>query len=172
MASASQSRLDRRRRHEQVKTAVRKATLELVSDAPFKDVTVDEIAQGAGLTRSAFYFYFRDKHDVLMSATEDVVDLLYREADRWWHGEDGDPHALISAALEGVVSVYQRNARLLRVATEVSSYDDEVRDVWKGLVERFIEATEEHLRGEQGRGRLPASLDARPSAETLVWMTE
>jgi TetR/AcrR family transcriptional regulator, ethionamide resistance regulator len=172
MASATQSRLDRRRRHEQVKAAVREATLELVGDAPFKDVTVDEIAQGAGLTRSAFYFYFRDKHDVLMSATEDVVELVYREADRWWHGDDSDSRLLIRAALEGVVSVYEQNATLLRVATEVSSYDDEVRDLWKGLVERFIEATEQHLRREQGQGRVSPALDARTMAEALVWMTE
>ncbi|MBA2430220.1 MAG: helix-turn-helix transcriptional regulator, partial [Thermoleophilaceae bacterium] len=54
-----------RRRHDEVRDGVRRATLELVEDASFKDLTVDEIARAAGISRSAFYFYFRDKHDLL-----------------------------------------------------------------------------------------------------------
>ena len=149
---------------------MRRATVELVADAPFKDVTIDEIAGRAGLSRSAFYFYFRDKQDLLLAATEEVVQELYREADRWWHGE-GDPRLLIREAIQGVVSVYARHASLLRVATEVSTYDDEVGEFWRELVGRFIAATADHLRRERTAGRLRA-LDPDRTAESLVWMAE
>lgn len=149
---------------------MRAATLELVRETPFKDLTVDDIARGAGLTRSAFYFYFRDKHELLMAATEEAVDALYRQADRWWHG-DGDAEKLVREALAGVVAVYAEHATLLRVATEVSTYDDEVREFWRGLVARFVTATAAHLRREQAAGRT-RSLDPDRTAESLVWMTE
>lgn len=169
MSSAAQ-RQSRRRRRDDVKSSVRAATLELVRDTPFKDLTIDEIARGAGLTRSAFYFYFRDKHELLMAAVEDVVAALYREADRWWHG-DGDGEQLIREALAGVAAVYTEHATLLRVATKVSTYDDEVREFWRSLVERFITATASHLRREQDAGRA-RPLDPDRTAESLVWMTE
>lgn len=169
MTSAAQ-RESRRRRRDDVKSSVRTATLELVRDTPFKDLTIDEIARSAGLTRSAFYFYFRDKHELLMAAIEDVVDALYQEADRWWHG-DGQGEQLVREALTGVVAVYTQHATLLRVATEVSTYDDEVRQFWRDLVGRFVTATAAHLQREQAAGRTRA-LDPERTAESLVWMTE
>jgi TetR/AcrR family transcriptional regulator, ethionamide resistance regulator len=160
-----------RERREQVKAAVRDATFRLVaSGSSFKDLTVDEIAREAGITRSAFYFYFSDKREMLVSAADEVVGALYEQADRWWHGE-GPPDERVLAALEGVVSVYARNSALLRVVTEVSGYDEEIGAFWRDLVERFIAATADHLRREQEAGRA-CSLDAARTAEQLVWMVE
>jgi hypothetical protein len=58
------------------------------------------------------------------------------------------------------------------VATEVSTYDEEVRELWVAIVERFIEATAAHIRSEQASGLITAALDARATAEALVWMNE
>lgn len=147
------------------------ATLDLVEDVPFKSLSVDELARAAGLSRTAFYFYFRDKQDLLMAITEEVVETLYQEADRWWHGE-GSPEERVRAALEGVVSAYARNSALLRVTNEVAGYDEDVRVFWRSLVERFIAATVEHLRAEQKAGRTPAGLDPDTTAAQLIWMVE
>ena len=168
---AATSREGRRERREQARTEVVRAALELAERGPFRDLTVDEIARAAGLSRSAFYTHFRDKHELLLAAVTEVADELYRMADRWWHGM-GPPAERIRRALEGVVSVYAEQASLLRIATEVSTYDDEVRAMWLGIVERFVEATAEHIRSEQEKGLIPASLDSRATAEVLVWMNE
>jgi len=170
MATAAATRTSRRRRREDVRAEVIRATTELVETAPFRDLTVDEIATRAGLSRSAFYFYFRDKHDVLMAAAADISDELYREADRWWHGE-GEPAALVHEALTGVATLYARHARLFGVAVEVSTYDDDVRALWRALIERFIAATADHIVREQAAGAMP-TLDPRAAAESLVWMAE
>ena len=48
---------------------MREALLRLLSEGqPFKDITVDELARAAGLSRTAFYFYFPGKEQALMSA--------------------------------------------------------------------------------------------------------
>ena len=168
---AASEREGRRRRREQVRADVLRVALELAESAPFRDLTVDEIARAAGISRSGFYTHFRDKHDLLRVAVEEVADELYRMADRWWHGE-GPPAERVRVALEGVVSVYAEHAGLLRVATEVSTYDEEVREVWMAIVERFIEATADHIRSEQSKGLINARLDPRTTAEALVWMNE
>jgi AcrR family transcriptional regulator len=157
-------------RREQVKADIRSTFLELLAESSFHDLTVDEIARHAGLTRSAFYFYFADRQELLASVTEEVGDALYLEADRWWHGE-GEPEMLVRVALEGVIEVYARHARVLRVASEVSGYDEGFRHVWRNLVERFVGATTDHLRREHEVGRV-RHLDPRAAAESLVWMTE
>jgi AcrR family transcriptional regulator len=170
VSSPAPRRPGRPPRREQVKGDVCAAFLELLEEASFHDLTVDEIARRAGLTRSAFYFYFADRQELLTAVTEEVGDELYAEADRWWHGE-GEPEVLVRTALEGVVGVYAEHARVLRVASEVSGYDESFRHVWRDLVERFIAATADHLGREQDAGRV-AHLDPRAAAESLVWMTE
>jgi AcrR family transcriptional regulator len=168
---AATTRERRRRKRAQARSELTRAALELAERAPFQDLTVDEIARAAGLSRSAYYTHFRDKHDLLLSAVTEVAEQLYEMADRWWHGQ-GPPADRVRRALEGVVAVYAEQASLLRVATEVSTYDDEVREVWLGIVERFIEATTEHIRSEQTLGLIPAGLDPRATAEGLTWMCE
>jgi TetR/AcrR family transcriptional regulator, ethionamide resistance regulator len=169
MSTGTQTPVARRDR-EQIQAAVTAATLELAEEVAFKDLTVDQIARAAGLSRTAFYFYFRSKHDLLRAAMEEVSDEAFREADRWWHGE-GEPRSLIRAAIEGVVDVYQRHVNLMRVGQEVAMYDPEMAALWQELMDRFIDATAEHLRAEQAVGRL-RPLEPGATAESLVWMME
>ena len=170
MATATE-RSDTRRRRAEARRAVVARALELAEERPFRDITVDEIARAAGLSRSAFYTHFHDKHELLLAAVQEVADELYEMSERWWSGE-GPPAERVRRALEGVVSVYAAHASLLRLATEVSTYDDEVREFWLGIVGRFIENAREHIGSEQAEGLIPPSVEPRATAEGLVWMAE
>ena len=168
---ATGARSSRRRRRDEVRAKIISSALRLAERGPFRDLSVDEIARAAGLSRSAFYTHFRDKSDLLLGAVEEIADELYRMADRWWHGE-GPPAEQVRVAIGGVASVYAKHAGVLRVATEVSTYDEDVREFWLGIVQRFIDATAEHIYAEQAAGLIPASLKPEPTAESLVWMVE
>ena len=161
----------RRRTRAEVETAVREALLRLLSEGtPFKKLTVDELARAAGLSRTAFYFYFPGKEQALMSAAAEVSAEFYERADTWWHGE-GPPEELVRAALIGSLDVYVRHAPLLRAAVELTSYSREFEEFYKELLDRFVRATAEHLHREQQAGRL-RPLDCDLVAEGLVWMSE
>jgi TetR/AcrR family transcriptional regulator, ethionamide resistance regulator len=153
-----------------VRTALRDAALELVGDVSFNDLRVDDVARRAGVSRSAFYLYYRDKHDLLMTAAGEVAETLYEQADRWWHGE-GDGRMLIRQALAGVVHAYVEHKAIMRVAAEVSTYDEEVGEWWRRLIGRFVDATAEQLRKEAEAG-LTRELDPEWTAEALCWMSE
>jgi TetR/AcrR family transcriptional regulator, ethionamide resistance regulator len=155
-----------------VEADVRAALLHLLGQGkPFKDLTVDELARAAGLSRTAFYFYFPGKNQVLMAALGDVTEELYAEAERWWHGE-GPPERLMRVALEGIVDVFQRHAALLRTSHEVTTYDPEFAAFYNDLVmKRFVTATAEQLRRDSRAGRL-RPMDSDTVAEVLVWMVE
>jgi AcrR family transcriptional regulator len=161
----------RRRSREEVEADVRAALLRLLNEGtPFKDLTVDELARAAGLSRTAFYFYFQSKSQVLMAVLAEAAQESYAESERWWRGE-GPPEELIRAALEGNMRVFLRHKAVFRTAAEVIHYDEEFHTFYKQIVDRFVTATTEHLQRERELGRLrDIDLEAVPRA--LVWMGE
>ncbi len=160
-----------RERRRKARQRVISSALRLAERGSFRDLTIDEIARSADVSRPAFYTHFSDKEELLLAAVGEVSEELYAMADRWWHGV-GPPAERVRRAIEGVVFVYAREARLLATAAEVSTYDEEVRALWFDIAERFIEATADHIRSEQDVGLIPRSLEPRTTAECLYWMAE
>lgn len=150
-----------------IEAAVLRATEDLlIEGAPFAELNIERIATRAGISRTAFYFYFRDKRELLVRLTTDVNEQLMAAADTWWTA-GGD----IRDALSGIASLYREHAALFRATVEVSTYDEEVATFWRGLVGRFVDATQERIASEQASGRALDG-DARALAFSLVWMTE
>ena len=138
----------------------------LAEGASFADLNIEKIATRAGISRTAFYFYFRDKRELLVRLTADVNQQLMDAATAWWSG-DGD----LSTALARIASLYDEHGALLGAVVEVSTYDEEVATYWRGLVGRFVDATRERIEAEQAAGRaLPGPAGAQAFA--LVWMVE
>ena len=167
MASAQPSTAKRA----QVQAAVLRTTEDLLAAGnSYADLNIERIATGAGISRTAFYFYFRDKRELLMRLTEHVAEVLYSEADRFFTHE-GDRTEEIRAALTSIFEVYREHGPLLRAIVEVSTYDEEIARVWRGLLQRFADAMSHRVEREQEEG-LALPIDVRPTAFALVWMTE
>ncbi len=167
MASAQPSTAKRA----QVQAAVLRTTEDLLAAGnSYADLNIERIATGAGISRTAFYFYFRDKRELLMRLTEHVADVLYTEADSFFTHE-GDRTEEIRAALSSIVALYHEHGPLLRAIVEVSTYDEEIARVWRGLLQRFADAMTHRVEREQEEG-LALPIDVRPTAFALVWMTE
>lgn len=151
----------------QIEASVLRATEELLGEgATYAELGVERIATRAGISRTAFYFYFRDKRELLVRLTEEVNGQLMVAADAWWTGDE-DVHR----ALERVGAIYSEHGLLLRAVVEVSTYDEEVAQFWRGQVGRFVDATRDRIRAEQDAGRaLPGDADAMAFA--LIWMAE
>ncbi len=158
-------------KREAVQTAVLAATEALLAEgASFADLNIEKIATRAGISRTAFYFYFKDKRELLVKLTEEVTTELYEQADVWFSGQ-GDPREEITEALSRVAGLYAEHAALLRVIVEVSTYEEEVAVFWRGLLARFIDATAARITAEQATGAAPAG-DPRAIAFALIWMCE
>jgi AcrR family transcriptional regulator len=158
-------------RRRAVQAAVLAATEDLLREgASYADLSIEAIARRAGLGRTAFYFYFRDKRELLMRLTEDVNDQLFAQADVWFSGR-GEPAQELRAALTSIAALYDEHGVLLRAIVEVSTYDEEVARFWRGLMGRFTSATRRRIEREQAEGRgAPGHPEA--IAFSLCWMTE
>ena len=150
-----------------IEASVLRATEELLEEgASFAELNIERIATRAGISRTAFYFYFRDKRELLVRLTTDVNEQLLAAAGTWWSGE-GE----LRDALGEIAGLYAEHGPLLRAVVEVSTYDEEVATYWRGLVGRFVDATRERIEAEQAAGR---ALDgpAGAMAFSMVWMVE
>jgi AcrR family transcriptional regulator len=156
----------------QIQAAVLTATEELLAEGvSFSDLNIEKIATRAGISRTAFYFYFKDKRELLMRLTEDVSDALFGAADIWFSGEGAVAMEEMHRALEGIAALYEEHDTLLRAIVEVSTYDDEIAQFWRGLLQRFVDASSRRIETEQAAGRAPAFPPA-PTAFALTWMVE
>jgi AcrR family transcriptional regulator len=154
-----------------VQGAVLAATEALLAEgASYADLNIERIATRAGISRTAFYFYFRDKRELLMRLTEDVNEQLYQQADIWFSGA-GAPEPEIRQALTNIAVLYREHGVLLRAIIEVSTYDDEVARFWRGMLGRFVDASRRRIEAEQEVG-LSVARGAHATAFALCWMTE
>jgi TetR/AcrR family transcriptional regulator, ethionamide resistance regulator len=152
----------------QVQATVLAATERLLAEgSSYADLNVERIATAAGISRTAFYFYFRDKRDLLMRLAGDVTELLYEQADIWFSGE-GDPEDEIREALTRIAELYKEHGVLIRAIVEVSTYEEDIATFWRGLLNRFVDATARRIERE---GQ-PLSGSARATAFALTWMVE
>src|SRR4051812_38875175 len=150
-----------------IEAGVLEATEALLAEGlPFAELNIEKIATRAGISRTAFYFYFRDKRELLVRLTSEVNGELMAAADTWWSG-DGD----LRAALQRIAGLYDQHGALLRAVVEVSTYDEAVAEYWRSLLGRFVDATRKRIEAEQAAGR---ALDgpAGAMAFAMVWMVE
>ena len=154
----------------QVQAAVLAATEALLAEgSSYAELNIERIATAAGISRTAFYFYFRDKRDLLMRLAADVNTQFYAQADIWFSGE-GDPEQEIREALTRIAELYAEHGVLIRAIVEVSTYEEDIARFWRGLLEQFVEATTRRIEAEQGSGS--PSAPARATAFALTWMVE
>jgi len=155
----------------QVQAAVLEATERLLGEgAKYADLDVGTIAKAAGISRTAFYFYFADKRDLLMRLAGDVTELLYAQADIWFSG-DGDPEQEIREALTRIAALYREHGVLIREIVEVSTYEEDIATFWRGLLQQFVDATQRRIEDERAAGQ-PGAGEPRATAFALCWMTE
>jgi AcrR family transcriptional regulator len=155
-----------------VEAAVLQAMEELLAEgAAYATLSVERIAKRAGISRTAFYFYFADKRELLMRLASKLSDELYHEADAWWSGAGDGPQQL-TTALGKIAALYRAHGPLVRAVVEMSTYDDVVGAFWRTLVERFVSASAQRIASEIDVGRADATLNPEATAFALVWMGE
>jgi TetR/AcrR family transcriptional regulator, ethionamide resistance regulator len=155
-----------------VQASVLEATVALLDEgASYADLNIERIATRAGISRTAFYFYFRDKRELLLRLTEDVTDKLYRQGDIWFSGA-GEPTAEVRTAVANIGALYREHGAVLRAIVQAAATDDEVAVFWHAILDRFVDATARRIEALRAEGGTVVTEDARASAFALCWMIE
>ena len=167
----------RRRRPEEAERAILAAARSFLSEHPFREMKVEDVMARTGLSRPAFYAYFKDRYELVTRLLEGIGGLLFAVDRRWLVGDPGvgkeESAAVLREALGGGAETFQRYGPVLRAISDAASYDERVEEVYRGgLIERLIIAVEARIFRDVAAGITPAELDPGETARALVFMTE
>lgn len=146
------------------------ATVELLGEGKsYADLSVESIAARAGISRTTFYDYFRDKRELLLAFGDALLKGALDESEEWAPGPDHDAvRAELRPILESIIRM-QRHPVAIAVV-EATYYDREVRAAWVATQERHIARTVRLLEWERAAGRYQertTTIEAR--ARVLHW---
>ena len=149
-------------------------TLEqLLEHRPFADVSVDDLAKGAGLSRPTFYFYFSSKDAVLLRLFEQVImaaDATLREP-----GEQLSADDAVRGWRDGIFAFFEafRPRRAVALAgLAAMSTNPEIRQLWSAFMAKWIDHTAGMINAERERGAAPHTVPAHHLATALNLMNE
>ena len=144
----------------------------LLERRSFADISVDDLAKGAGLSRPTFYFYFKSKDAVLLSLLEPVIARADSEFDGAVQRLPSDPRRVWRDGIKAFFTAFSSHRRLARAATEALATSTELRVVWLGFMQKWIDQTAAMIAAERARGAAPETIPAVDLATSLNQMNE
>jgi TetR/AcrR family transcriptional regulator, ethionamide resistance regulator len=165
----------RRRRPEEAERTILATVRSFLEEHPFREMTVEGVMVRTGLSRPAFYAYFRDRYDLVTRLLEGVGGLLFALDWRWLSGVAGEDEAreVLADALRAGSQTFVEYGPVLRAIADAAGQDARVEEVYRyGLIERLITAVAARISRDVEAGVSPADLDPQETARALVLMTE
>src|SRR3989440_4739994 len=160
----------RRRRPGEAEGEIMDAAEALFARRPIDDVTIDDVMGETGLSRQAFYAYFRDRHHLIAR----VVGRLAARRDDVLGGWEGplspDPVAAGRAELSRLAHFYRQHGELLRALAEGSRHDPAAAEAWNGYVESVVALIADRIRQGVEAGKGEAVCAPPGGARALFWM--
>lgn len=143
----------------------------LLSEKAYADISVDDLAKGAGLSRPTFYFYFPSKEAVLLS----LLDPFIQRADAGFVSIEAlptDPRQAIRACITTFFDAFGSDPVIGRAGAEALASSPEVRALWTQFMEKWIRQTAALICAERERGAAPSTIPAHDLATALNEMNE
>ncbi|NAZ80862.1 TetR family transcriptional regulator [Kineococcus sp. R8] len=145
---------------------------QLLTQRPYADVSVDDLARGAGISRPTFYFYFPSKEAVLLALLDAVVAEARLRRDTALRHPAPDPERRWRQVIAAIQEPFRTHRAVTLAAAEARASSPAVREVWSAVMERFVTETAAEIDAERARGAAPPGLPSRELATALNWMNE
>ncbi|OBJ58234.1 TetR/AcrR family transcriptional regulator [Mycobacterium sp. 1423905.2] len=145
----------------------------LLEQRPYAEISVDDLAKGAGLSRPTFYFYFPSKDAVLTALIDRVISEADRSADAALGGRDAgvDP-ARVWRSISALFATFGAHRPVTLAGATARASVPEIAARWSTFMEKWIDYTAESIESERDRGAAPNTIPARDLAISLNLMNE
>lgn len=144
----------------------------LLAERSLHDVSVDDLARGAGISRPTFYFYFPSKDAVVLALLDRVAEEARQLRSEALERAGDDPRAIWRGALEAIYQTFGAHRAVAMAASQLFAESEEARKLWGRIVGGFVEDTAVAIEMERARGAAPEGPPARDVAIALNWMNE
>ncbi|MDT5279538.1 MAG: TetR/AcrR family transcriptional regulator, ethionamide resistance regulator [Mycobacterium sp.] len=147
-------------------------TERLLLTTPFVDITMDEIATRAGLSRSTMYFYFASKEDLLAGLLARTHDEIVGPTATLLNA-DATVDQTVREVLEALLRSWRQHGPALRTFLETGLVSPEFGPRWRATTNEIIDVVAQFIDRERAAGRLPAAPPSAHAVSSAVfWMVE
>jgi len=150
--------------------AVLDAAEHLLATKGYDAMTIADVADGAGITRGALYFYFGSKQEIITALFARCVEVLH-EKSRAAAEDAANGPAAIETAMQRTEALWREHGVVMRTAIDLATTIEELDTMWADTAELFIDAIRailENMGVPPGKG-----IDESDAiAKALCWMIE
>lgn len=141
-----------------------------LADSSLDSINIAEISRRAGVTRSAFYFYFENKQAAVAALMEEMYDQAFAAT-----GElsgDATPADNIAATIKGLFDAWEVHQHVFRAMLDARATSPAVRELWDSDRQSFVGPVAEMITAERAAGRAPEGTDATGVATVLLELND
>lgn len=149
------------------RTALLEAFDALLREQSLEEVNVAEISRRAGVTRSAFYFYFESKAHAVMALMAELYDDASEATDLLVKAE-GEPAPRIREVIARLFDSVDHTPHTYRALLEARATNLQVREIWDAGRADFAGMVAEMIERERAAGRATDGPDAPALATVLL----
>lgn len=144
----------------------------LLAERGFDDISIEDLARGAGISRPTFYFYFASKDEVLLALLDRVITEVEHRVGGLPRDFESDPAGAWTRSIGMFVEVFVAHRGVATAAIAARSRNDEVRVLWSKSMQSWADFSTDVILSEQARGAAPGGIDAHDLAVSLNLMNE
>ena len=175
MSTASPARVRGRRASrpsgDDREAAILRTLEDMLEKRPFAEISVDDLAKGAGLSRPTFYFYFASKDAVLVRLFTQAITAS--GAEQRPIGEV--PEHPQQAWRDGIYAFFDSlrpHRTVVLAGLSAMGTNAELRELWSAFMTGCIDYTAALITRERERGAAPDTIPAHDLATALNLMNE
>jgi AcrR family transcriptional regulator len=157
------------RKGDEKEAAIVRTAEALLHGRTASQIKVEDLARGAGISRSTFYFYFDSVEAVIRAVRPIGVEMYTSLADALFP-VDGDRRASIHGAITGFLSVWRADGAVLRANAQAHDNDAQMRAFWEDVTSTLYRRAGRHITAERRNGLAPPGPPPAVLAEALVGM--
>jgi AcrR family transcriptional regulator len=144
----------------------------LLEQRPLHEISVDDLAKGAGISRPTFYFYFPSKDAVLMTLVERVIMEADAALESVSDQTPTDRYAFWRTGINFFFAGFGAHKEVSRAGYAARATIPEASALWSRFMQKWIDNTARIIEAERARGDAPVTLPAQDLATALNLMNE
>lgn len=149
--------------------AVLAATNRLLAHHPLSQVSVEKIIAEAQVSRTAFYWHFNSKFDVLATLHRTVIDEYLAEVDEFVTLDAENPDQAIRTLIQTTIDTAIKYPSVVRGVRENWQTDETLGVQYLAFMERFSTAVGKEIDQQRALGVAPPGPDSQQLATALLW---
>ncbi|MCU1575246.1 MAG: hypothetical protein JWO93_3328 [Micrococcaceae bacterium] len=144
----------------------------LLEERALEEISVADLAQGAGISRPSFYFYFSSKENVLLVLLERVISEVQHRVAALPRNFEEEPAAAWRHSIGAFVDVFAAHRAVSAAAMTARLRNSDVHDLWSKSMQSWADYSTEVILAERARGAAPEGVEAHDLAVALNLMNE